>query len=233
MPTRAFRYCEALTSAAAFGYYIFPPVDFSLRWDGGAVEWTFDGAGDWLPLQTAQFPGFAAQFDQMAPEEIRGFSPPFLSALQEPGLIQLWSGLIARTAPDISLLLRAPANLPRPMGYELYEGIVETDQWFGPLFGALRLTRTHAPIDFRAEFPLFQAQPIPRSAYADATLNEFEVVPELAQMTQSDWNDYRDTVVRPNVQEDRPRGQYATDVRKRTASAHYETTIGIDGHKSF
>ena len=30
-----------------------------------------------------------------------------------------------------------------------------------------------------------------------------------------DWDDFYDTVVRPNVQEDRPRGQYAAAARKR------------------
>ena len=29
MPTRAFRYCEALTSASAFGWYLFPPIGVS------------------------------------------------------------------------------------------------------------------------------------------------------------------------------------------------------------
>ncbi len=217
MPTRAFRYCDAITSAAGFGYYIFPPIDFSLMWDGTSITWTFDGADGWMPLHSAQFPGFAETFDDIAPKSVKGFSPPFVSALQEPGLVQLWSGLVARTAPGHSLLLRAPANLPRPGGYELYEGIIETDRWFGPLFGALRLTRTHAPVEFRAEYPLFLAQPLPRSSYAEATLNDFELVPKLEQFRSEDWDDYYDTVVRPNVQEHRPRGQYAAAGRKRRA----------------
>lgn len=217
MPTRAFRYCDAMTLAASFGYYIFSPIDFSLMWDGTSITWTFAGAEGWLPLHSAQLPGFAEQFDDVAPDGIKGFSPPFVSALQEPGLVQLWSGLVVRTAPGHGLLLRAPANLPRPGGYELFEGIIETDRWFGPLFGALRLTRTHAPIEFRAEYPLFQAQPLPRASYADATLNNFELVPELRQFSPEDWNDYYDTVVRPNVQDQRPRGQYATANRKRRA----------------
>ena len=53
LPTRAFRYCEAATSAAAFGYYLFPPIGFSVQWDGYDIMWTFEGAGDWLPLNAA------------------------------------------------------------------------------------------------------------------------------------------------------------------------------------
>jgi hypothetical protein len=219
LPTRAFRYCEAATSAAAYGYYLFPPIGFSVQWDGHDIMWTFEGAGDWFPLNSAvQFPGFRDYFDANAPDEIKEFSPPFLGALQEPGLIQLWTGLIARTAPGWSLLIRAPANLPRRGGWEVFEGIVETDHWFGPLITNLRLTKTNTPIDFKPDYPLLQAQPIPRDVYEDANLNNYEIVPELTQFTPEDWDDYYDTVVRPNSQVVRPRGQYAAAARKRRSA---------------
>lgn len=219
LPTRAFRYCEAATSAAAFGYYLFPPIGFSVMWDGHDIIWTFEGAGEWLPLNAAaQFPGFRDYFDSVAPEEIREYSPPFLGALQEPGLIQMWTGLVVRTAPGWSLLVRAPANLPRSGGWEPYEGIVETDHWFGPLITNLRLTKTNVPIDFRPDYPLLQVQPLPRHVYEDATLNNYEIVPDIRQLSPEDWDDYYDTVVRPNSQIVRPRGQYAAAARKRRAA---------------
>ena len=124
--------------------------------------WTWEGAGTWLPLKSAQFPNFRDMFDAVAPEEIREYSPPFLGALQEPGLIQFWTGIVARTAPGWSLMVRAPANMPRSGHYEMFEGIIETDRWFGPLITNMRLTKTDVPIDFRADFPLLQVQPIPR-----------------------------------------------------------------------
>ena len=223
LPTRAFRYCEPATSASGFGYYIFPPISFSLKWDGRDVMWTWEGAGNWLPLKSAQFPNFRELFDQVAPAEIQEYAPPFLGALQEPGLIQIWTGIVARTAPGWSLMVRAPANIPRTGAYELFEGIIETDRWFGPLITNMRLTKTDVPIDFRADFPLLQVQPLPRHAYDDATLNNYELVPDLRQLTPEDWDAYYDTVVRPHVQETRPRGQYAAAARKRRASEDSET----------
>jgi hypothetical protein len=131
LPTRAFRYCEAVRVASAFGWYLFPPIGVGFQWDGGTdISWTYAGADDWYPLKTAQFPGFVEHFDERAPDEIKGFSPPFVAALQEPGVVQIWSGIVARTAPGWSLLVRAPANLPRSLGYDVYEGIIETDRWF-------------------------------------------------------------------------------------------------------
>jgi len=214
MPTRAFRYCEALTAASAFGWYLFPPINFSLIWDGGCdIIWTYQGADAWFPLKVAQFPHFADHFDRIAPTEFTGFSPPFLAAFKEPGVVQIWSGLIARTAPDWSLLVRAPANLARSQGYDHYEGIIETDRWFGPLFTNIRLTRTNAPVAFDAEFPFAQVQPVHRSVYG-AALDAFAVVPGLDQFGSRDWDDFRTTVVLPNVDPHRQRGQYAVAARR-------------------
>jgi len=49
-------------------------------------------------------------------------------------------------------------------------------------------------------------------------LNRYELVPDVTGLTPEDWDDYYDTVVRPNVQVNRPRGQYAAAARKRRAA---------------
>ena len=42
LPTRAYRYCDAVTSAAGFGWHLCPPIDFELLWEaersGGAAR---------------------------------------------------------------------------------------------------------------------------------------------------------------------------------------------------
>jgi hypothetical protein len=220
LPTRAFRYCEAVTSASAFGWWIFPPTDLMLLWDGTDIYWRHQSVSEWLPLQpAAQFPGFAAQFDCQAPQLVRGYSPPLLTALPEPGVVQIWTGLIARTAPGWSLLLRAPANLPAPGGFCLYEGIVETDRWFGPMFTNLRLTRSHRPVRLRADFPLLQVQPIHQAARSDAVLSSVEIEPGLASLRDRDWDDYLTTIVLPNQDPDRAVGAYGIKARTRARNA--------------
>jgi hypothetical protein len=214
LPARAARYCDAVTSAAAFGWYVFPPMEFSLLWDGADIFWTWPGHDGWLKLDSAQFPHLAERFDTVVPGHLAGCSPPFLTALPEPGTVQLWTGLIARTAADWSLLLRAPANLPASGGYVLYEGIVETDRWFGPLFTNLRLTRTDIPVRFKADMPLLQVQPLPRAFYADATLENVTVIDALESFAEQDWADYERTVVAPNRDSLRQPGRYAVEARR-------------------
>ena len=235
LPTRAYRYCDAVTSAAGYGWWVFPPMDLQLIWDGHDIFWHFDGASDWIHLSpAAQFPDFSRAFDAAAPAALRGCAPPFLTALPEPGNVQIWTGLMARTSPGWSLLIRPPANLASPGGYTQYEGIIETDYWFGPLFTNLRLTRTHRPVRLRADFPLIQVQPLPREAYAEPTLNATAIVPDMASMSQDDWNDYGTTITTPTADPDRAFGAYAVAVRKRRqggcpyagASAHQAATAG-------
>ena len=220
LPTRAYRYCEAVSAATGFGWWVFPPAGLKLIWDGTDIFWFMDGLPDFLPLMpAAQFPHQSARFDAAAPEDLAGCSPPFLTALPEPGAVQIWTGLMARTAPDWSLLLRAPANLPLPGGYVQWEGIVETDRWFGPLFTNLRLTRTDRPVVFDADLPLLLAQPVPRAAYAEATLASEALVPGMDGFTAADWADYHRSIVAPAADPDRAPGRYAVAARKRGRGA--------------
>ena len=219
LPARGFQYCEALRAASSFGWYAFSPIDFSLLWDGSEVIWTYDGAKAWYRLRSAQYPSFSAYFDRVAPERLRGCAPPFLTSTWDPSLIQVWTGLFVHSAPDWSILVRPPANLPRHDGYHLYEGIVESDRWFGPLFTNLRLIKTDVPIHFSTELPLVQVQPLHRSTYAAEVSNNFGMVGDLSKLPDAAWKGYEDTIVKPSLDTSRPAGTYAANVRKRRKSS--------------
>lgn len=215
LPTRAFRYCDPVTTASAFGWYVFPPFGFSLQFDGTSVKWTFGAAERWYALGSAQYPDFEAYFDERAPQDLQGCSPPFLTAFPEPGYVQVWSGLIARTKPGWSLLVRPVPNFPRSNQYELFEGMVESDSWFGPLFTNLRLKKTDVPIDFQAGLPLFHVQPVRRELYEGRLLDDFNVVSDLQDWSDVEWESYRGTVVVPNLVEYKAPGKHAVKLRRR------------------
>jgi hypothetical protein len=220
IPARALRYCEAMTTASGFGYYVFLPMSFKLVWDGHDILWTYDGVDEWLPFtpNAVQYPGFAQRFDRMAPPQIRGFSPTFLAPSVQPGMLQVWTGCVARTAPGWSLLVRGVANLARSPAYQMFEGVIETDRWFGPLFDNIRLLKTDVPIEFRSDIPFMQVQPVRRDFCNDKFLNNF-AVSDISQFSAEDWNAFHDTVVVPNAAPARKPGRYAVSVRKRFAAA--------------
>jgi hypothetical protein len=215
LPTRAFRFCDPVTTASALGWYVFPPFAFSLQFDGTNVKWTFGTREQWYALGAAQFPDFETYFDEHAPDDLKGCSPPFLTAFPEPGYVQIWSGLIARTKPGWSLLIRPVPNFPRSLHYDLFEGVVETDSWFGPLFTNLRLKKTDVPIDFQEGLPLFHIQPIQRELYEGRALDDFDVVPSMQDWSPAEWESYRETVVAPNLEAYKPPGQHAVKLRRR------------------
>ncbi|MFO1306734.1 MAG: DUF6065 family protein [Burkholderiales bacterium] len=217
LPTAALQYCEAITSASAFGWYGFPPISFHVQWDGTNFLWTHDDADSWFPLRSEHFPGFDVAFDGGAPEDLRGFAPPFLTALPQPGVLQLWTGVMVRTRPGWSLLVRPPANLARSRDYEPYEGIIETDRWFYPLFINLRIIAADRPIFFDRNRPLLQAQPMLRQTYDEAELRTATFVDGLEGMSDRDWDDFRASIgARAKEPMMRP-GRYAADVRKRAS----------------
>lgn len=219
IPTRALRFCDPVTSATAYGWWVFPPMGFSLMWDGGTgMFWTPADGDSWYPLKTIQFPNFSDYFLQIAPEDLQGFPPPFLLNPIEPGIVQIWSGWLARTRLGWSSLVRSPVNFPRQSGVSYFEGIIETDTWFGPLFINIQLTRTDVPVLISAELPLLQVTPIYRDHYAEEVLSNVRVYAEHEDWTDREWSGYRQTVVLPQIMDRRPAGRHAIAVRKRRRS---------------
>jgi hypothetical protein len=224
IPARALRYCEAITSASAFGWYVFLPTAFKVVWDGHDMLWTYQGVDEWMPLTRdgVQYPNFKEVFDHAAPPEARGFSPPFLTPSVQPGGLQIWTGCIARTAPGWSLLVRGVANLPHSLSYQMFEGVIETDNWFGPLFDNVRILKTDAPVEFRADVPFLQVQPVRKDVYAGKLMQSF-AVKQLEEMSPQEWEAFQRTVVAPNTDTERKRGQYAVSVRKQNARAVHQS----------
>ena len=213
LPVIAYRYCEAIASASGFGWYLYPPLNFSLVWDGTEIAWTHEGADGWEALRGAQYPDFRESFAKIAPAGLEELAPPFLAQGKLPGVVQIWSGYLARTVPGWALLSRGVANLPRTQSYENYEGIVETDTWFGPLFTNIRLLRINSPVDFHMRRPLFQVQPLMRHCYREPA---FEIL-EATDLAPEDWQRFAATIV-PNTDHMRALGHYAVDTRRRLRS---------------
>ena len=215
IPAAAYKYCAALTTASSYGWYVFSPLDFTVNWDGLDAIWTYEGCDEWHALNTTQLPDFPEYFNRHAPTRLHGRSPPFVSLSSHPGLLQIWSGFFVRTAPGWSLNIRPVVNYPTSRNYELFEGIVETDHWFGPLFVNLRINRPDYPVRFAKELPLFQVQAIPRVAYLDESHSRVKVHEDLRAFTETEWLAYENTIVKPSLDPHRAIAEYAVRTRKR------------------
>ena len=219
LPTSAFQYCEPVRTASALGWYMFPPKNFQLMFDG--AETFFANGETWEPLISENFePEFMELWNDQAPEAMQDRPPPFLSSVFVPGVVQLWTGFLISTASGWGTHVRPIANADFAGAYQCYDGVVETDR-FGPwpVFINLRITSTNRPIYFFRDRPLFQLQLIPDEA-------------KTMRAQKADWSDFRDGISPddwqglkntlrssdPREEPDRKAGKYAVASRKRDKS---------------
>ncbi len=211
--------------AASWGWYVFPPIDIALRFDGINVEIFHDGR--WMTLKEAYLPGLFELWNANCPPHLRGLAPPYIRPLPtERGVVQVWSGYLIRTDPDWSCNIRPLSNVFQSNDYRHYEGIVETDE-FGPspLFTNIQLLSTNTTIQFLNTDPLFQVQAIRRSSYSQES-QRARILPVFQprsdddpQMTDADWDGFRKTVRALVDTETHRVGEYGAACRKRSKQA--------------
>jgi hypothetical protein len=222
LPTAAFQYCEPVRAASGFGWYIFPPLDIQLMWDGVDVYRAENGR--WCQFSSITLnKDFVGYWDLHAPEDLKGHSPPFLTNVFVPGIVQIWSGLLLSTAENWSAIIGPISNMPQSQNYSCYEGLVETDRFKPcPLFVNIRLLTTDREILIPKTKPLFQVRPIRRECYAEAALQHLELEglsprkESRGSMTDEDWTGYRRTVRRVDAPTDQHvPGSYGAGRRRR------------------
>ncbi len=216
IPTAAFQYCEPMRTASSYGWYIFPPVDVRLRWNGVDIFYADDDG--WRQLTSIHLTDeFVDHWDAHSPDELKGYWPPFMTAVSVPGIVQIWSGFLISTGADWSSMVGPIPNLAQTRQFSCFEGIIETDVFRPcPLFINLRLQATDQDIYIPRDKPLFFVRPVKRDCYSEATLTP--IVHEGAgSMKPEDWAGYRETVRKIDVPHDEYKpGRYATAQRKRS-----------------
>lgn len=215
MPAAAFQYCEAMRTASAFGWYIYPPKDIHLMFDGKEIFYYEED--QWFPVKSVNFEDdFRSYWNSSAPADLRNCDPPFLSELFVPGSIQIWSGYFVDTSADWSVLIRPPVNYDTRSLFTCYEGLVETDQFKPlPLFINLKLLATNVEIFIPKFKPLFQVQPILRRCYVEATKRFETVVGIDPDSPDFDWDGFRNTVRSVEHRDENRPGSYGAERRRR------------------
>jgi uncharacterized protein DUF6065 len=175
-PFRAVTHCEPFRAATGYGWYTYPPLDCFLKWDGASFSFLPIGGSSWLPVNNVPAAVIYHLRDEKPPETST-VDLPIFSELPEPGMLQVWTGLMARTDLGWSLLIRGVPNLPGSLSYEVLEGIIETDWWHGPLLGNLRFRRTDEMIRLDVRRPLMAIQPVRREAFRASLLRDTEFTP--------------------------------------------------------
>ncbi|MBQ1023942.1 DUF6065 family protein [Micromonospora sp. C95] len=178
LSARAARVCSPITTASGFGWHIYPPADFAVRWDGMSSEWSLldgnepiawqslTGARDGLLPEARGVRGAieAAGLDGGDVFDKYGGVPPFIQAdPRNPHMLEVITGLLARTPADWWLLVRSVPNWPSSGEFEILEGIIETDWYRSYIPTMVRLTQQNRIVRFYRHIPIMAVQPVSRA----------------------------------------------------------------------
>jgi uncharacterized protein DUF6065 len=177
LSARAARVCSPITTASGFGWHVYPPADFAVRWDGMTSEWSLLDGNEpvaWQSLTGARdgvLPEAKDVRTTIEESEIGGGEvfdkyggvPPFIQAdPRNPHMLEVITGLLARTPPDWWLLVRGVPNWPGSGESEILEGIIETDWYRSYVPTMVRLTRQNRIVRFYRHIPIMAVQPVSR-----------------------------------------------------------------------
>jgi Family of unknown function (DUF6065) len=163
IPLRAAQYCDPILTASGIGWHMKCPIDFGLMFDGREVFTSLDKGSKWFKLENCAIPETRILSPRLL--KLRDISPPFLSSLAEPGVVQVWSGFFAKTRKNWAMRIGGIVNKKESTSFDWMDGIVETDWWAGPIFTNLTMCQTNRPIFFNKGHSLFHVFPIYKPSY--------------------------------------------------------------------
>ncbi|KAB1912736.1 DUF6065 family protein [Micromonospora sp. AMSO31t] len=241
LPVRAVRQCPPVAVGSGLGWYVHPPADFALRWDGHETEWSLLEDNEpvrWRSLAggyDGKLPDAAAQLAK-APEKFRddldifdryGGEIPFIDAdPRAANMVELVTGVVARTSPGWCLLARGAPNWPVPPGLQVYEGVVETDWYTSLLPTILRLTEPGRVVRFYRNLPLMCLQPVHRSVLEAAGKAELVTGQGLDEWPDDVWGDF--VALRRRRQDPEIRSSYRREQARRLREHAGYQPIGVD-----
>lgn len=231
LPIRAAQFCVPIKAASGLGFYLYPPVDFAVRWDGQRTDVTWlDARGqatEWLPLDggvdvflpdSAKVPAAvpadrAAEVDSVMDAE----GTPFINADPRAAhQMEITTGLITRTPPGWGTLVRGLANWNPNRDHQVLDGFVETDWYRSFLPVIVRATTPGAEVRFFRHMPMAQLFVLPLSALRPEAGGESGTSAGIGAWPEDVWREF--------VQARAPRHSHETRGTYASASRRAEKT---------
>ena len=161
------RWCGPFTHANKTGWWLFPPVDIDITWQGGSeFEWEllspYSDADNHLIRFLLNEDDTSSANKWLGDEGRTKFS----WGLVEEGVVQIWTGCIFETPPGWALQIRSPINCGSD-AFHVMEAMLETDWLQYDIWLNLAFHRVGEKVELRRDAwpPVAQLVPIRREAY--------------------------------------------------------------------
>lgn len=219
LPVSAFQYCEAVRVASGLGWYLFPPKDISLLFDGR--ETFIADEGQWRTFTNESLgPEFETYWNENTPSWLASHAPPYIRRFSNPGIVQIWTGYFASTREKTALHIRPIVNANDVSSFYCFEAIVEADVFHPmPLFVNIKIQKTGVEVLIQKDIPLFQVIALPKAMLQDQDARVLSISDIDQGACLFDWEGMNQTLRIKGVTPDRPIiGSYAAKVRKASKS---------------
>jgi hypothetical protein len=178
LPVRAAQFCLPLKAASGFGFYLYPPFDFAVRWDGTRSSFTWldeDGEPErwrsmennalfYHPTAAAALASVPAERAGVLGEVMDPEGHSFINAdPRSPNTMEITTGLVVRTQPGWGSAIRSVANWASPRPYMVLDGVIETDWYRTDIPITIRLPQP-GEVRFSRSLPMAQLQVVPLAA---------------------------------------------------------------------
>lgn len=172
------KWCGPYTSANKAGFWLFPPIDIDITWRGGQ-QFDYKFHEEYSDEDYHLVRQLIKPTDGVDPDKwsLQGGRTKFTWGLVEPGVVQMWTGLIFKTPPGWCLHVRSPVNFA-PRSMYVMEGIIETDWMQYDIWTNLVFTKENETIQLRKDGwpPLAQLIPTRRETFAEKWSSEEEMI---------------------------------------------------------
>ena len=163
----ATRWCGPFTHANKAGFWLFPPVDIDITWQGGQdFEWELHTPYTDVDRHLIRF--LMDEGDEANPDKWSGAEgrTKFTWGLVEEGVVQMWTGCIFETPPGWGLHIRSPVNAGND-AFHVMEAVLETDWLQYDIWLNLVFHHVGERVELRRESwpPVAQLVPVPRETY--------------------------------------------------------------------
>lgn len=162
------KWCGPYTNANKMGWWLYPPQDLDVVWNGGKDFWV-NHVTEYQPTDAVFVRTLVQPGDQVNPDKwcpLDSGRTKYTWGDVDVGTAQIWTGCVLQTPPGWCIQVRSPINC-RPQPYYIQEGILETDWMQYDIWINLVFTEVGKLVKLRRQQwpPLAQLIPVRREAY--------------------------------------------------------------------
>jgi hypothetical protein len=156
------RWCGPYSSANQLGFWVYPPVDMEIFYNGNSFSGTAEQYSneDYFKIKSLIKSEDKVNIEKWCDSNTG--RTKFTWGEADKNVVQIWTGLIFQTPPGYCLQIRSPINFPRE-NYHVMEAVLETD-WMHYDIWINLICEPNKKISIKKDLPIAHLVPVKRES---------------------------------------------------------------------